>query len=95
MNKTSKMVAALYSEGIPIKLPPRFTGSADTKVIDKALRVVERGNKALSGEEAVIVYRVLSGYGGIEKFHRVCAESRAGEITHDWLKERKTAQWKI
>lgn len=94
-------IMALYNEGIPIKLPTRFTGSADIKLIDKALRVLEKSSKALADEEAVIVYRVLfsSGYGA-EKFHRVYAESiargivktdnrYARPITYNWLKERK------
>lgn len=95
-----KTLNALYSEGVPIDLPPRFTISADTELIDKALRALERGNKALEDEEAVIVYDLFSGYGGIEKFHRVCAASRAreilkedregyGTITYGWLRERK------
>jgi len=42
----SKTLDALYKDGIRIDLPPRFTGSADAKLIDKALRVLERCNNS-------------------------------------------------
>ncbi len=96
----SKTLDRLYNEGVRIALPPRFTISADTGFIDKALRGLERCNKALDGEESLIVYNILSGFGGVEKFHTIYAASRAkevaakyrdryGTITHGWLEKRK------